>query len=127
MKETYDVDFTIAQRRIRFTVNLNHFYYFPFIGWLYPMALKKGDEAAMVHARQGFVMALFFTVLLTLLSFSTIFIHTGFRVMRLVIVIFIYLMELLYFSLCIWATMNLVKGKAVDIPLVKEYAEKVNV
>ncbi len=127
MTEKFDIAFKIGARDIRFTVDLNHFYYVPFIGWLFPMAFKKDDPAAMNHARQGFVMALFFTVLLAGLSFSTIFIHTGFRVMRLVIVLFIYAMELSYFSLCLWATINLVKGKSVEIPLVKEYADKIKV
>jgi hypothetical protein len=127
MKEKIDLAFIFKKKEYKFTLKVSHFYYVPFIGWLYPMAFKKGDDEAMVHARQGFVMALIFTVLLTFLSFSSIFMHTGSRAMRLVVVLFIYLMEILYFSLCIWATRNMVNGKPVDIPLVKEYAEKIKV
>ena len=127
MKEKFEINVVNKKFSFRFTIDLNHFYYLPFIGWMYPMAFKKDDSSAMDHAKQGFVMALFFTALLITLSFSTIFIHTGHRVIRLLIAIAIYLAELAYFSLCVWGTVMLVKGKRIEIPVVKKYADKLNV
>jgi hypothetical protein len=127
MKEKFDMHFVFHGKEVGFTIDLNHFYYLPFIGWMYPMAFKKGDAAATQHAKQGFVMALFFTGLLIAMSFSTIFIHTGYRALRLSIAIAIYLAELLYLYLCVWGTMMIVKGKQFDVPVIRKYADKINI
>jgi hypothetical protein len=105
----------------------NHVWYVPFIGWIYPMAFKKDDAFATHHAKQGFVMAVFFTVILVGLAVSTVFIPISLRVVKLVIVILIYLTELVYLSLCIRGTLMLKNGEQKDIPLFDTYARKLEV
>ena len=48
--------------------------YFPFIGWFIPMTMKREDEFYMFHARQGFVLAVFFTGTCTFLYFFLYFV-----------------------------------------------------
>ena len=127
MKDKFDLNLEFGKKKFKLTIDLNHFYYIPFIGWMYPMAFKKDDPAAMSHAKQGFVLALFFTALLMGLSFFTVFVHTGFRAFRLFITILIYLTELAYFALCIRGTMMLVKGKPFVLQRVKKYVDMINV
>lgn len=126
MKEKIEYSLDIGKKSYHWTIDLNHFYYIPFVGWLYPMALKKNNAAAMAHAKQGFVLACIAIAILTGLSFLTVFIHTGFRGFRIFIALLIYLVEIGYFALCILGTMKLVKKEPFVIPQVKKYVDMLN-
>ena len=91
------------------------------------MTFKSDEKSDMNHAKQGFVMAVFFAAVLIALSVSTIMIAKSSRVLRLAIVLLIYAFELTYFSLCIWGTMQVYKEKEADFPIIKTYADKIDI
>jgi len=117
----------IKRFNIDFEVPLIWFTYFPFIGWIYPFAFRKDDAFAMHHGKQAFIMALFFTALPILLTFSTVFVPISFRVLKLIIVILIYLSHGAYFALCVLGFMKVKDSEQYDFPIVIQYAKKINV
>ena len=105
-------------------ITIDKFYYFPFFGWILPLAFKKDDTVAVYHGKQGFILATFFGISLIALSFITVFLPANQRVMKLIIVILVYLLEITYFIACIkgtiWVTANVKK----EFPLIKKHLEK---
>jgi len=106
---------------------LNQIWYVPFIGWMYPMAFMKDDTFAMEHAKQGFIMAVFFTAVLSFLAFSTVFVPINLRIVKFIIVILMYIAELAYLALCVLGTYIIVKKLDKSIPVFSVYASKVDV
>ena len=116
-----------ARLKIHVDIEFVWFTYFPFIGWLYPLIFKKNDALAMHHARQAFVMAVFFTVVPILLTFSMVIVPISSRVVRLVFVIIIYIYHLLYFSLCAHGFFKIKDGRMYKFPIFMKYANKLNI
>jgi hypothetical protein len=121
------ISITIKRYNIHFEVPLIWFTYFPFIGWLYPFIFKNGDKFAMHHGKQAFIMALFFSALPSLLTFSTVFVPISFRVLKLIIVILVYLSHGAYFGLCAFGFLKLKAAERYDFPVIMQYAKKINV
>ncbi len=121
------ISITIKRLNIDFDVPLAWFTYFPFIGWIYPFLFRKDDGFAMHHGKQAFIMALFFTALPLLLTFSTVFVPISFRVLKLVIVIMVYLSHVAYFALCAFGFMKVKDAALYDFPVIIQYAKKINV
>ncbi|MCP4137696.1 MAG: DUF4870 domain-containing protein [bacterium] len=106
---------------------LNLITYIPFVGWFYPMAMKKEDSFAMHHAKQAFVMAVVFSVVLLFFFGITVFLPTDLRVLRLSIVIIIYLLYVLYFVLCVIGTLKIKAGEEYKFPFIKKYTDSFEV
>jgi len=97
--------------------------YLPFIGWILPMAKRKDDGFTMFHAKQGFIIALFFVVVLTGLSFLMVFLPTTARAFKLALVILIYLAEIFYFFLCVRGTIFIRDNKREAFPYLSKYID----
>jgi hypothetical protein len=123
MKDTFRI--TIRQFKIDFEVRLVWLTYFPFLGWLYPFIELHKDSFAMHHAKQAFVMALFFTSVPVLLTFSSVFIPISLRGLKLTFVIVIYLSHLSYFALCALGFIKMKEKVRYDFPVIAKYAKKV--
>jgi len=101
--------------------------YFPFIGWLVTMTMKKDDTLAMHHARQGFVLAVIFTAISVFLSFSTVFIPRNYRTVKLIIISLTYFFYLIYLILCIMGTLMIRKNSMGEIYFIGRLAKKIDV
>ncbi len=121
------ISVTIKRYNVHFDVPLIWFTYFPFIGWMYPFMFRKGDGFAMHHGKQAFIMALIFTALPMLLTFSTVFVPISFRVLKLIVVILVYLSHVTYFALCAYGFLNVKANEKYEFPYVMEYAKKIDV
>ncbi len=125
MKESIKV--TIKRFNVDFDVPLIWFTYFPFIGWTYPFIFRKEDGFAMHHGKQAFIMALAFTALPIVLTFSTVFIPISFRVLKLIVVALVYLSHLTYFALCAYGFLKVKGAELYDFPVITQYAKKIDV
>jgi cellulose synthase/poly-beta-1,6-N-acetylglucosamine synthase-like glycosyltransferase len=98
--------------------------YVPFVGWLSPLYLKRESRRCQDHAKQGLLLAAFFTVVILFLSLFNILLSKEWREMRLALVILIYVVYLLYFTFCtigvVWALLQ----KELKPPLIRRYAER---
>jgi hypothetical protein len=125
MKDTFRIYF--KKYKIDFEVRLVWVTYFPFLGWLYPFIVKYRDQFAMHHAKQAFVMALFFTAVPVLLTFSSVFIPISLRAIKLSFVILIFLSHLSYFALCARGIIKMKEKASYDFPVIGKYAKKIAV
>ena len=125
MKDTLRI--TIRKYNIDFEVRLVWLTYFPFIGWLYPFIAKHEDRFTMHHAKQALVLAIFFTAVPLLLTFSSVFIPISLRVLKLIFVIFIYCSHLFYFALCALGFMKMREKATYDFPVIGKFAKKIAV
>ena len=91
------------------------------------MALKSSEEKEMRHTVQAFMLAAFFAVVLTALSFLQAFISKESEILRLILVTSIYVVYSLYFVLCITGTVMILKGKVLVFPIVRKYIDKINI
>ncbi|HNX23020.1 MAG TPA: hypothetical protein PKG60_03170 [Spirochaetota bacterium] len=98
--------------------------YFPFIGWFIPMTMKSEDEFYMYHAKQGFVLAVFFTGTCTFLYFFLFFIPVHADIFKFLIVMFIYILYIAYTALAVMGTKMIKNGEIKDFPYVGEYIGK---
>ncbi|PKL35981.1 MAG: hypothetical protein CVV44_17300 [Spirochaetae bacterium HGW-Spirochaetae-1] len=101
--------------------------YFPFIGWILTMAYLNDDENARYHSKQALVLAVFFASVLTVLSFFLVSLSLNDRIARLIFTILIYLLEVVYFSLCITGTVLIVKNKKITVPVLDKYTGYINI
>jgi hypothetical protein len=94
---------------------------------MYPFIFKKNNTFAMHHGRQALIMAIIFTAVPIILTFSSIFIARSHRVVQLVFVLLVYLSHLAYFSLCAWGFIKVKENKMYDFPVINRYAKKLDV
>jgi hypothetical protein len=125
MVDTFKVK--IKRYKIDFDVPFAWFTYFPFLGWLYPFIFKKNDAFAMHHGKQAFIMAVIFSAIPIVLTFSTVFIPISYRVVKLVFVVLVYLSHLAYFGLCAWGFLKVKEKSRYDFPIITPYAKKLNI
>ena len=95
--------------------------YFPFIGWFIPMTMKKDDEFYMYHAKQGFILALFFTGVCTFLYFFLYFISVRADIFKFIIVMVIYILYIIYISFAALGTRMILKGEKGELPFIGRY------
>lgn len=98
--------------------------YFPFIGWFIPMTMKSEDEFYMYHAKQGFVLAVFFTGTCTFLYFFLFFIPVHADIFKFLIVMLIYILYIAYTALAVMGTKMIKNGEIKDFPYVGKYIGK---
>ncbi len=91
------------------------------------MAIWPEDETIRFHAKQAFLLAAAFTLLLTVLSFTRILVPDNARIFRLVLVILTYMTYTLYLSLCIAGTILQQKDKKTSFPVVSRYLGRVDI
>jgi len=95
--------------------------YFPFIGWFIPMTMKKDDEFYMYHAKQGFVLAVFFTGTCTFLFFFLYFVSVHADIFKFLIVMIIYILELVYFAIAVMGTRMILRNEKGEFPYISKY------
>jgi len=95
--------------------------YFPFIGWFIPMVRKKDDGFYMFHAKQGFVLAVFFTGVCTFLYFMLFFIPVHADVLKFIIVMIIYILYIAYAAIAVKGTTMIKNGEKEEFPYVGKY------
>ena len=105
--------------------------YFPFIGWFIPMTMKREDEFYMFHAKQGFVLAVFFTGVCTFLYFFLYFIPVHADIFKFLIVMIIYILYIVYAAIAVMGTQMIKKGEKNEFPhigkYVAQYTSKINI
>ena len=105
--------------------------YFPFIGWFIPMIKKKDDDFYMYHARQGFILALFFTCACTFLYLLPFFISIMAYTLKFIIVLFIYILYAIYIALAVIGTRMIKRMEKKEFPIIgvyiTKYASKLNI
>lgn len=102
------------------------FIYLPFVGWLYPVLVKKEDELAVYHSKEAFALAVPFSVILLGLFFLTFFIPYGTRGLKLTVIILIYFVELLYLAICIMGMKNVIKGRKQVFPFADKVSSRIS-
>ncbi len=96
--------------------------YLPFIGWLVPLYLKPDDALCRENGRRAFALAVFFTgAALALFFLYFIFIPRDWRPVRFALALMVYLVHVVYFSICAWAVYFLLREKRLEIPWLKKY------
>ena len=105
--------------------------YFPFIGWFIPMIKKKDDDFYMYHAKQGFILALFFTCVCTFLYLLPFFISTMAYTLKFIITVLIYILYAVYIALAVIGTRMIKKVEKKEFPYIgpyiTKYASKLNI
>ena len=101
--------------------------YLPFVGWMFPMAMIKEEEVLLHHVKQAFLLAFVFAGTLIVLNFVLVMAPRGEGYFRYGLVISIYFLYLLYFILCLVGTGAVLRSRKLNIPLVHNYAERLNI
>ena len=95
------------------------------------MTMKKEDEFYMYHAKQGFVLAVFFTGVCTFLYFFLYFIPVHADIFKFLIVMLIYILYIAYTALAVMGTQMIKKGEKNEFPhigkYVAQYTSKLNI
>ena len=100
--------------------------YVPFIGWLIPMYLNK-DEFQKYHAKQGFVLAVYFAAACIFLYCFKVFVPERADVVQLFVVVLIYIHHIIYFTLCFLGTKMINRGEKGEFPYIQQYITKFTV
>ncbi len=95
--------------------------YIPFVGWLIPLYLKRNSHRCQAHAKQGLLLAAFFTSVILFLSLLNTLLPEDWREVRLALVVLIYGVYLLYFICCIVGVVWSFNRKELMLPLVQRY------
>jgi hypothetical protein len=95
--------------------------YIPFVGWLIPLYLKRDSHRCQTHAKQGLLLAAFFTPVILFLSLLNTLLPEDWREIRLALVVLIYGVYLLYFIFCIVGVVWSFNRKELMLPLVQRY------
>jgi hypothetical protein len=95
--------------------------YIPFVGWLIPLYLKRDSHRCQNHAKQGLLLAAFFTPVILFLSLLNTLLPEDWREIRLALVVLIYGVYLLYFIFCIVGVVWSFNRKELMLPLVQRY------
>lgn len=90
--------------------------YIPFIGWLVPVYLKEDDAFCQEHGKTAFYVALVVLTAVTFLMLINIFTTREYRVIRLIIVSFIYLFYLAYLLFISYGLYRSLNRKNLEIP-----------
>jgi len=95
------------------------------------MIMKKDDDFYMHHARQGFILALFFTCACTFLYLLPFFVSIRAYIIKFIIVVLMYILYAIYIALAIIGTRMIIKMEKKDFPFIgatiTKYASKLNI
>jgi len=95
------------------------------------MIMKKDDDFYMHHARQGFILALFFTCACTFLYLLPFFISIRAYTLKFIIVLFIYILYAIYIALAVIGTRMIKRMEKNEFPFIgvyiTKYASKLNI
>ena len=95
--------------------------YFPFVGWFIPMILKKDDGFYIYHAKQGFVLAVYFTMACIFLFCLKVFVPERADIVQFFIVVLIYVHYIVYFTLCYLGTRMIKMKEKGEFPYINQY------
>jgi hypothetical protein len=98
--------------------------YVPFVGWLIPLYLKRDSRRCQDHAKQGLLLAAFFTLVILFLSLFSILLPKEWREIRLALVILIYVVYLLYFALCTIGVVWVLLQKELKPSFIRRYSDR---
>ena len=104
-----------------------YIFYFPFIGWFFPMYFRKDDRFLIFHSIQGFVLAAFFFSVSVLLYFITAFVPSGGGVLKFVIVMLIYTGYLIYFIFAVIGTVFMLQKHEKGLPFFEKIASRIQI
>jgi hypothetical protein len=103
------------------------FSYVPFAGWMVPLYMKREENTCQHHAKQGLILAVFFTGLVLFISIVDVFMPKEWREFRLILAILIYLLYLTYLTLCIYGARNSLNEKKISLPLFGSYIGRLKI
>jgi uncharacterized membrane protein len=98
------------------------FSYIPLFGWILPV-LKNSNSFCKYHAKQGFILAVFFVVAAIALNIINIFMPREWRLFRFGWVVLIYFFYLAYLIYCYIAAITVLKGKPFNINAIKKLVD----
>ncbi len=98
--------------------------YVPFVGWLFPLYLKRESSLCQSHAKQGFILAIFFTALAIFFTLFETFVPNEWRVLRLALIVIVYVLYGVYFSLCAVGIYMSSREQEFLFPVVGRYARQ---
>ena len=101
--------------------------YIPFVGWIYPFAAKNDDKFVYFHAKQGLAVAFIFTLVPIMLTMLIFLSPAEVKIIALFLTLLIYMSHVLYFTLCIWGSVQMVKGESRSFPAVDRLTRKLDV
>jgi hypothetical protein len=104
-------------------LKLEHFTYLPFVGWWLTAAFKKDDEYAMEHAKKALTLAIFFAFALIFFGISFAFVSNQSRILRMILTIIIYLLDITYIILCIIETKRIFSKKDSGLSFLDKFAK----
>jgi hypothetical protein len=90
------------------------------------MYLNK-DEFQKYHAKQGFVLAVYFTLACIFLYCFKVFVPERADIVQLLVVILIYIHHIVYFTLCYLGTKMIISGEKGEFPYINQYITKFTV
>ena len=85
------------------------------------MTMKKDDEFYMYHAKQGFVLAVFFTGACIFLYFFLYFVSVHADIFKFLIVMIIYILELVYIAISVIGTRMILRNEKGEFPHIGKY------
>ncbi len=85
------------------------------------MTMKKDDEFYMYHAKQGFVLAVFFTGTCTFLYFFLYFVSVHADILKFIIVMMIYILYIIYIAVAVIGTRMILKNEKGEFPHIGKY------
>lgn len=94
--------------------------YLPFIGWFIPMYLNR-DEFQKYHAKQGFVLAVYFAFACIFLYCFKVFVPERADIVQFIVVMLIYIHYIVYFTLCYLGTKMIKRGEKGEFPYINRY------
>jgi ABC-type transport system involved in cytochrome c biogenesis permease component len=115
------IEWVFRKENDRYFVALS---YIPFVGWLMPLYLNRDSHRCQAHAKQGLLLAAFFTSVILFLSILNILLPEDWREIRLALVVLIYGVYLLYFIVCIVGVIWSLNRKELILPLVQRYVAR---
>ena len=97
------------------------FSYFPVAGWVVPLFMEKADAFWQHHARQGFLLSIFFVFVAMFLNMINFFIPEVWMNVRFGLVIAIYLFYFLYAVLSVYCMIASFRRKAFSLIFVRNF------
>ena len=85
------------------------------------MTMKREDEFYMHHAKNGFVLAVFFTGICTFLYFFLFFISVHADIFKFLIVMIIYILYIVYIYFAVIGTRMIMNNEKKEFPHIGKY------
>ncbi len=96
--------------------------YIPYVGWLLPLYLKRGNGFCEAHGKNGFTAAVAFAGFeLAVFFLNLLFIPRDWRPVSFLFIALIYAAHLVYFTLCARGMYEAYHEKSLEIPVLGKY------